>query len=171
MAFISSFLPAFIADQTLYGMEYPLGQFGSAVLGLSPPKIFFPPSLLVRGKCCRASLCQCCSAVGKILLCYQCISSYKYKHSSMRAAMGKINSISVKSQYNCPWNYLTHATKCNITPAGSNMKCLAFSINLERAQNNHLLSGKNPKTSKVVLLVLSYLRNSIVILLHRIKKL
>jgi len=40
---------AFSAEQTSYFMEYPLGQFGSAVLGLSPPKILPTPSLLGEG--------------------------------------------------------------------------------------------------------------------------
>ena len=50
------FLLAFIAEQMLYGMEYPFGQFGSAVLDVSPPKILPSPSLLVRGECWRDSL-------------------------------------------------------------------------------------------------------------------
>jgi len=32
-----------------YGMEYPFGQFGSAALAMSPPKILPTPSLLVEG--------------------------------------------------------------------------------------------------------------------------
>jgi len=43
------FLLAFIAEQIFYGTEYPFGQFGSAVLPVSPPKILPTPSLLVRG--------------------------------------------------------------------------------------------------------------------------
>ncbi|KAK4806753.1 hypothetical protein QYF61_005549 [Mycteria americana] len=42
----SSFLLAFIAEQTSFGMEYPFGQFGSAVLAMSPPKLLPTPSLL-----------------------------------------------------------------------------------------------------------------------------
>ena len=41
-----AFLLAFIAEQTSYGMEYPFGQFGSAVPAMSPPKILPTPSLL-----------------------------------------------------------------------------------------------------------------------------
>lgn len=109
----SSFLPAFIAGQPLYGMEYRFGQFGSAI----PSQDLLSPVYRWRENVGEPTLmpCQCCSAVAKILLWYQNISSYKYKHSSMRAALGKINSISVKSQYNCLWNCLTHATQCNIT--------------------------------------------------------
>ena len=44
-----SFLLAFIAEQTSYGMEYPFGQFGSAVLAVSPPKLLPTPSLLLGG--------------------------------------------------------------------------------------------------------------------------
>ena len=58
-----SFLLAFVAEQTSYGMEYPFGQFGSAVLAVSPPKILPTPSLLVRGECWRDSL----DAVGALL--------------------------------------------------------------------------------------------------------
>ncbi|PKU46767.1 rna-directed dna polymerase from mobile element jockey-like [Limosa lapponica baueri] len=41
----SGFYRAFIAEQMSYGTEYPFGQFGSAVLAVSPPKIL--PSLNV----------------------------------------------------------------------------------------------------------------------------
>jgi len=51
-----SFLLAFLAEQTSHGMEYPLGQFGSAVPTTSPPKTLPAPSLLVRGECWRDSL-------------------------------------------------------------------------------------------------------------------
>ena len=59
----SSCLLAFIAEQTSYGMEYPFGQFGSAVLAMSPPKILPTPSLLVGGQCWRDSL----DAMGALL--------------------------------------------------------------------------------------------------------
>ena len=41
--------PRFYTEQTSYGMEYPFGQFGSAVLAMSPPKILPTPSLLGGG--------------------------------------------------------------------------------------------------------------------------
>jgi len=40
------FLLAFLAKQTSYGMEYLFGQFKSAVLAMSPPKILPTLSLL-----------------------------------------------------------------------------------------------------------------------------
>jgi len=40
----SSFLLAFIAKQTSYGMEYPISQFGPAVLAMSPLKILPTPA-------------------------------------------------------------------------------------------------------------------------------
>ena len=38
--------PVYILDMTSHGMEYPVGQFGSAVLAVSPPKFLCPSSLL-----------------------------------------------------------------------------------------------------------------------------
>ena len=40
---------AFIAELTSYGMEYPFGYFGSAVLAMSPSKILPTPSLMAFG--------------------------------------------------------------------------------------------------------------------------
>ena len=44
-ASISLYL-AFISELTSYGMEYPFGQFGSAVLAVSPPSFLCPSNLL-----------------------------------------------------------------------------------------------------------------------------
>jgi len=52
---IPHFLLAFIAEQMSYGMEYPCGQFRSAVLDTSAPKILPTPSLLLRGESWRDS--------------------------------------------------------------------------------------------------------------------
>ena len=38
--------PVYILDTTSRGMEYPFGQFGSAVLAVSPPNFLCPSSLL-----------------------------------------------------------------------------------------------------------------------------
>ena len=38
--------PVYILGMTSHGMEYPLGQFGSAALAVSPPNILCPSSLL-----------------------------------------------------------------------------------------------------------------------------
>ncbi|KAJ7402887.1 hypothetical protein BTVI_82457 [Pitangus sulphuratus] len=42
---------AFIAEKMPYGMEYSFGQFGSAVLAMSPSKISLTLSIVVRRKC------------------------------------------------------------------------------------------------------------------------
>ena len=36
--------PVYILGMTSYGMEYPFGQFGSAVLAVSPPRFLCPPA-------------------------------------------------------------------------------------------------------------------------------
>lgn len=75
----SAFVLAFISEQTPYGMEYLLGEFGSAVLAMSPPKTL-PTSLLVSvgnvGET-MLMLCQHCLAVAIKLLCCQHLSSYQ----------------------------------------------------------------------------------------------
>ena len=38
--------PVYILGMTSHGMEYPFGQFGSAVLAVSPPNFLCPSSLL-----------------------------------------------------------------------------------------------------------------------------
>ena len=38
--------PVYILGMTSHGMEYPFGQFGSAVLAVSPPSFLCPSSLL-----------------------------------------------------------------------------------------------------------------------------
>lgn len=47
---LSSFLLAFTAEKTSHGMEYPFGQFWSAVLAMFPPKILPIPNLLDGGE-------------------------------------------------------------------------------------------------------------------------
>jgi len=66
----SPFLIAFVAELMSCGMDYPFGQFGSAVLIMSPPKIFPRPA-------------------------YTFLAT-NAKHSTVRAAMRKINSISAR---------------------------------------------------------------------------
>jgi len=73
-------------------MEYPFGQFGSAVLAMFPPKILPTPSLLafVGGNIGETSLmlCKYCSAVAKTLVYYQRLSSYKYKAQHYEGCYG-----------------------------------------------------------------------------------
>ena len=38
--------PVYILGMSSYGMEYPSGQFGSALLAVSPPNLLCPSSLL-----------------------------------------------------------------------------------------------------------------------------
>lgn len=52
----SSFILAFIVEQSSRDMEYHFGQFGSAVPAVSPPKTLLTLSLLVRGEYWRDSL-------------------------------------------------------------------------------------------------------------------
>jgi len=76
-------------------MEYHFGRFGSAALAMSPPKILPTLSLLVRGECWRDSF----YAVQALLSSNQntgvinIFLAANTKHSTMRAAVGKINSI------------------------------------------------------------------------------
>lgn len=74
------FVLAFISEQTSYGPEYPFGQFGSAVLAVSSPRILSTPSLLGRRECCRdrPDAVEQCSAVAKTVVCYQHLASYQY---------------------------------------------------------------------------------------------
>ena len=77
----SFFFPQlYMLGMTSYGLEYRLGQLGSAV---SPPGSLCPPSLLaggVGGEAEKASaLCEHCSAITKSSLCYQHCFQHKCK--------------------------------------------------------------------------------------------
>ena len=90
----SSFLLAFMAEQTSYGMEGPFGQFGSAVLAVSPPRILPTPSLLgERGGMLERQPC-CCASTAQQQPKHWCVSNIflatNTKHSTMRAAIGKL---------------------------------------------------------------------------------
>lgn len=71
----------FIAEQTSYDMEHPFGQFGPAVLAMSPLKILPTPSLLVGENVGETALMlfEHCLALAKTLVCYQHLPSYQYK--------------------------------------------------------------------------------------------
>jgi len=77
------FSPLCMLSMTSYGMESPFGQWGSAVLAVSPPIFFCTPSLLAGGVLGRAdktlTLCKDCSAVTKTSLCYQHCFQHKSK--------------------------------------------------------------------------------------------
>jgi len=83
-AFQKTALPQFsLLSVTSRGMEYALGQFGSAVLVASPHNFLHIPNLLAEGaeweKEKALMLCKHCSAIAKPLVCYQCCFSYKSK--------------------------------------------------------------------------------------------
>ena len=42
--------PVYILGMMSYGMEYSFGQFGSAVLAVSPPSFLCPPAYLLAGQ-------------------------------------------------------------------------------------------------------------------------
>ena len=44
-----AFPPVYIPSMTTYGMGYPCGQFGAAVLAASPPGFLCPPACLLVG--------------------------------------------------------------------------------------------------------------------------
>lgn len=83
--------PYILFSMTSDGMEYPFGQFGSAVLGLSPPSSCCTPSLLA-GRTEREAekslaWCKHCSATIKTSACYQRSSHPNPKHSTLPATM------------------------------------------------------------------------------------
>ena len=89
--------PYILFSMTSDGMEYPFGQFGSAVLGLSPPSSCCTPSLLA-GRTEREAekslaWCKHCSATIKTSACYQRSSHPNPKHSTLPATRRKINSV------------------------------------------------------------------------------
>lgn len=67
--------PVMLLSVTLYGMEYLLPQFGSAVGAVLPPSLLTTPSLLTAGgqseKQEALNLCKHYSAKAKTLVCYQ----------------------------------------------------------------------------------------------------
>lgn len=79
-----------LMKMVLYDVEYLFGQFGSAVVAVSPPNLLPIPSLLV-GE--NLWLCKCCSAVAKTFVCYQHCFGQNLKHSTIQATMRKVNSI------------------------------------------------------------------------------
>lgn len=83
-------------------MEYPFGQFGSAVLTVSPPKILPAPSPLavgvVRGDSVGETTlmpCQLCPAVAKTLIISTFVATYT-EYSTVRTVKGKINFLSAR---------------------------------------------------------------------------
>ena len=80
----------------LYGMEYPSMQLGSAVLAVSPPSSLpTTHSQLAEvsrvGKKETLMPCNLCSATAKALMCYQYFSATNLKHSTIWAAVEKVN--------------------------------------------------------------------------------
>lgn len=92
-------------------MVYPFGQFRSAVLSVSSPKVLPIPSLLVKGNVggMVLLLCQHCSAATKAQVCYQCLWRYPHTTQHCEGCYGIINSISARPNapylllYAPPW--------------------------------------------------------------------
>jgi len=79
-------------------MEYPFSQLVSTVWAMSPSNLLPTPSLVAFGRGVGVGktalvLCEYCSAVGKTLVCYQHLSSYKYKAQCYEGGYGEVNSI------------------------------------------------------------------------------
>jgi len=76
-------------------MEYPFGQFGSAVPAMTSSNLLPTSILLAFGRVGVGEralvLCEHCSATAKTLVSYQRLPDTK--HSTMRAATGNVNSI------------------------------------------------------------------------------
>lgn len=93
-----STLPTSLLDLLLsmvsYGVEYPLGQFGSAV---PPPNPLCTLSLLVVGWGELLTQCKCYSAIAIICLCYQQCFCTNTKHILVVVIVKKINSIPVQT--------------------------------------------------------------------------
>jgi len=73
----------YMLSMTPYGMEYPFGQLGSAVLAVSPPSFLCTSSLLTGRVVQEAekplTLCKHCSAITKTSLYYQHCFQHKSK--------------------------------------------------------------------------------------------
>ena len=89
---------------TPYGMEYPFGQLGSAVLAVSHHRSLCTPNLLTGGLVwgVERSLtwCKHCSAATEMSVCYQHCSpkSKPLEPSTVPATKKKINSIPAKTR-------------------------------------------------------------------------
>jgi len=92
----SSFLLAFLLSMTSHSMKYPFGQFGSVLLATSPPSLLPTSSLLAFGRGVGVEralmLWEHCSAVAKTVECSRDLLATATKHTTIRAAMGKVNS-------------------------------------------------------------------------------
>lgn len=90
---------------TKYGLGYPFGQFGSAVPAESPSSFLWSSSLLAgeeetTGRAERQekalTLCKHFSAIFKISV-YKTVSSTNSKHSTIKGAIKKFNSMAAKT--------------------------------------------------------------------------
>lgn len=78
---------------TLHDMEYPFGQFGAAVVAMSPPSLLSVLSLLSGAGGMQSEeealmlLCKHCSATAKTLVCYQHCFSCKSQTLMLYAVM------------------------------------------------------------------------------------
>ena len=71
-----------LLSMMLHGIQYPFGQFGSAVSAVSPRILLHTPSLLAfgwRGREITLTLCEHCSAIAETLVCYPHCYPHKCK--------------------------------------------------------------------------------------------
>lgn len=95
-SFFSSFL-ACIAQQTSCGMEYPFGQFGSAGLVVTPARILPHPT---NGGILERQHWYCASSAQQEPKHWGVTNTFvatNTEHRTVRAAMGKVNSIPVRT--------------------------------------------------------------------------
>lgn len=95
---------AFVSEQTSHGMEHLFGQTGPVSLAVSSPRIVPTLRLLMRRNVGEPFLvlCQPCPAAAPALVCSQHLSSHHSKAQTLRAAVGKIKSISDRLSTDAP---------------------------------------------------------------------
>lgn len=114
---LSFFFPQILfLSMTPYGIEYSLGQLGSAVPSLSPFNFLCTCNLFSSSSVWESeealTLCNYCLAVTKTSLCYRHCFQHKFNTNSIPATMGKINSIATKTSTHT----LVERLKYNIEP-------------------------------------------------------
>lgn len=95
-SFLLLYYVAFRAELTSYATKYPSGHFGSAGLVVLPPKIWPTPSLLMGGRMLERQH-RCCANTAQQWPKHWGVTNTflatNAKHGTVRAAMGKMNSI------------------------------------------------------------------------------
>lgn len=133
-----------------YIMEYPCGQFGSAVLVMSSPSLLLPHNLLacLSTYACAQMLSEHSSAIAKTLVCYQHNSSYNYTaQHCMGFAMGKVNPIparlnTIECMHICEFmSDLAEISYQKAKGTGRNNKYMEGRLSKHRAPENMTLNS------------------------------